>query len=67
MSEMLYTEFKRTKMDAWERQRRKDPSLDPPTQEQILQDWLDFLEKRARMEPLQPMLGHPPRREKTPI
>ena len=67
MSEMLYTEFKRTKMDEWERQRTKDPSLDPPTQDQILQDWLDFLEKRARMEPLQPMLGHPQRREKTPI
>ncbi len=67
MAEMLYTEFKRTKMDAWEQQRTNDPSLNPPTQEQILQDWLEFIEKRAQMEPLQPMLGQPPRREKTPI
>ena len=67
MSEMLYIDFKRTKMDAWEQQRTKDPSLDPPTQEQILHDWLDFLEKRAIMEPLQPMIRQPPRREKTPI
>jgi hypothetical protein len=67
MAEMLYTEFKRTKMDAWEQQRTNDPSLNPPTQEQILQDWLEFIEKRAQMEPLQPMLGQPPRREKTPV
>ncbi len=67
MAEILYTEFKRTKMDAWEQQRTNDPSLNPPTQEQILQDWLEFIEKRAQMEPLQPMLGQPPRREKTPI
>ena len=67
MAEMLYIEFKRTKMDAWEQQRTNDPSLNPPTQEQILQDWLEFIEKRAQMEPLQPMLGQPPRREKTPI
>ncbi len=67
IAEMLYTEFKRTKMDAWERQRENNPSLEPPTQEQILQDWLAFIEKRALMEPLQPMLGHPPRRERAPI
>ncbi|MBA7613861.1 hypothetical protein ES703_21119 [subsurface metagenome] len=67
MAEMLYTEFKRTKMDTWERQRENNPTLEPPTQEQILQDWLSFIEKRAQMEPLQPMLGHPPRRERAPI
>ena len=67
MAEMLYTEFKRTKMDAWEQQRINDLSLNSPTQEQILQDWLEFIEKRAQMEPLQPMLGQPPRREKTPV
>ena len=67
MAEMLYIEFKRTIMDAWERQRENNPSLEPPTQDQILQDWLEFIDKRAQMEPLQPMLGHPPRREKTPI
>ena len=63
MTEMLYTEFKRTKMEAWERQRANDSSLEPPTKDQILQDWLSFIEKRAQMEPLQPMLGHPPRRK----
>ena len=67
MEEMLYTEFKRTKMEAWERQQLKDPSQTPPTQDQILQDWLDFIDKRAQMEPLKPMLGHPPRREKTSV
>ena len=67
MSEMLYNEFKRTKMETWERLREVNPSLEPPTQEQILQDWLSFIEKRALMEPLQPMLRHPPRRERAPI
>lgn len=67
MAEMLYTEFKRTKIEAWEQQRANDPSLEPPTKDQILQDWLEFIEKRAQMEPLQPMLRRPPRREKTPV
>ena len=44
IAEMLYTEFKRTKMDAWEQQRTNDPSLNPPKQEQILQDRLEFIE-----------------------
>ncbi len=47
MAEMLYIEFKRTKMDAWEQQRTNDPSLNPPTQEQILQDWLEFIETKG--------------------
>ena len=67
MAEMLYTEFKRTKMETWEHQRENNSTLEPPTQEQILQDWLTFIEKRAQMEPLQPMLVHPPRRERAPI
>jgi hypothetical protein len=48
MAEMLYIEFKRTKMDAWEQQRTNDPSINPPTQEQILQDWLEFIENDAK-------------------
>jgi hypothetical protein len=67
MSEMLYIDFKRTKMETWARQREKTPSLEPPTQEQILQDWLEFIEKRAQMRPLHPMLGQPPRPGRAPI
>ena len=52
MEEPLYTEFKRTKMEEWERRRSANPAVERPTQDQILREWLEIMETLTNIEVL---------------
>ena len=52
MEEPLYTEFKRTKMEEWERHRAVNPAVERPTQDQILREWLEIMDTLTNIEVL---------------
>ena len=52
MEEPLYTEFKRTKMEEWERRKAANQAVERPTQDQILREWLEIMETLTDIEVL---------------